>query len=102
MSRQLKTYFTNRNNTSLLEYILLGILLVSFIAFGLVKNLNMDEREHLQATWLIYAGDVPYRDFFEHHHPGMWYLFSLLLLEQAESNKAVRTMTKNEASKLLL
>lgn len=79
MSRQLKTYFTNRNNTSLLEYILLGILLVSFIAFGLVKNLNMDEREHLQATWLIYAGDVPYRDFFEHHHPGMWYLFSLLL-----------------------
>ena len=29
-------------------------------------------------------------------------LFSLLLLEQAESNKAVRTMTKNEASKLLL
>jgi len=27
-------------------------------------------------AWLISKGDVPYRDFFEHHMPGVWYLLA--------------------------
>lgn len=36
----------------------------------------VDEMEHLHASWLVAAGNVPYRDFFEHHHPLLWFVFS--------------------------
>lgn len=32
-----------------------------------------DEREHISASFFIYDGQIPYRDFFEHHHPLFWY-----------------------------
>jgi len=33
-----------------------------------------DHAEHLHASWLVWQGEVPYRDFFEHHHPLLWYI----------------------------
>ncbi len=37
---------------------------------------NGDNVEHLHVTWLVAHGKVPYRDFFQHHNPLMWYLFA--------------------------
>lgn len=34
----------------------------------------VDEFEHLHASWLVSEGFIPYRDFFEHHHPLLWYV----------------------------
>ena len=34
----------------------------------------VDEFEHLHASWLVSIGKIPYVDFFEHHHPLLWYL----------------------------
>lgn len=34
----------------------------------------VDEFEHLHASWLVSIGKVPYKDFFEHHNPLLWYL----------------------------
>lgn len=36
----------------------------------------MDTAEHIHASWLVSTGMIPYRDFFEHHHPLLWYLFA--------------------------
>ncbi|MBR1904540.1 MAG: glycosyltransferase family 39 protein [Alphaproteobacteria bacterium] len=33
-----------------------------------------DDIEHLRAAYFVSIGDVPYRDFFEHHHPLLWYV----------------------------
>lgn len=41
--------------------------------------LNADEREHLYASYLIMHHQLPYRDFFEHHHPLLWYLLAPFL-----------------------
>lgn len=49
-------------------YLLLNIF-ISSIAMA-------DDLEHLHASWLVWQGQVPYRDFFEHHHPLMWYVFA--------------------------
>jgi hypothetical protein len=53
------------------------------IAFGAwtifyTETGNGDNVEHIHATWLISQGKVPYRDFFQHHNPLIWYLFSPL------------------------
>ncbi len=42
-------------------------------------RLLSDEWEHLLSARMVRAGMVPYRDFFQHHHPLMWYLFAPLL-----------------------
>ena len=43
--------------------------------FSFTNVLVGDEREHIYASFLVYHGKVPYRDFFEHHHPLLWYSF---------------------------
>ncbi len=43
------------------------------------RGFDPDEFEHIQAAWLISTGQVPFRDFFEHHTP-IWHLIAALLL----------------------
>jgi hypothetical protein len=38
-----------------------------------------DEIEHVHASWYVQNGQVPYRDFFEHHHPLLWFLLAPLI-----------------------
>jgi hypothetical protein len=33
-----------------------------------------DTLEHVHSSWLIYKGKIPYKDFFQHHNPLMWYI----------------------------
>lgn len=40
------------------------------------KGNGIDEREHLYSTIQILNGKIPYRDFFQHHHPLLWYSFA--------------------------
>ena len=39
----------------------------------------VDSFEHLRMGYLISEGKVPYRDFFEHHHPLLWYVIAPLV-----------------------
>ncbi|MBR6355495.1 MAG: glycosyltransferase family 39 protein [Alphaproteobacteria bacterium] len=39
-------------------------------------NIIFDDIEHLRASYFVSLGDVPYRDFFEHHHPLLWYVLA--------------------------
>ncbi len=50
-------------------------LLLAFYVF-INHYLCMDHAEHLHAAWLVWQGNVPYRDFFEHHNPLLWYLLA--------------------------
>lgn len=46
-------------------------LIIAFIFSGV---LLVDELEHLHAAYFINSGLIPFRDFFEHHHPLFWFL----------------------------
>jgi hypothetical protein len=37
------------------------------------RGIDPDELEHLHAAWCVARGEVPYRDFFEHHGPALYY-----------------------------
>jgi hypothetical protein len=51
----------------------LSILIVLNSAF---RFFDHDEFEYLHTTWYLQQGDLPYRDFYQNHHP----LFRPLLL----------------------
>src|SRR5258708_4019017 len=38
------------------------------------RGIDPDELEHLHAAFCAWRGDVPYRDYFEHHAPALYYL----------------------------
>ncbi len=40
--------------------------------------INRDEFEHLHAAFLVSQGLIPYRDFWEHHTPGFWFMLAPL------------------------
>ncbi len=33
-----------------------------------------DTLEHVHSSWLVYTGKMPYKDFFQHHNPLLWYI----------------------------
>lgn len=53
----------------------LGIVLSYFYS----STAMVDELEHLRASWFVSQGYLPYRDFFEHHHPLLWFAWAPLM-----------------------
>lgn len=69
---------SNKLRAFLCIYIVIAALLASFV-YGVVMEANGDNVEHLHTSWLIWQGKMPYRDFFQHHNPLMWYIFAPLV-----------------------
>jgi len=71
-----KEYVYLRSFIYKVEFCILTIIaLVILFWFTYTFVLLGDEREHLTSSYLIYNGQRPYIDFFEHHHPLLWYVF---------------------------
>lgn len=63
-------------------YFILQIVVGVWAAFWILFNHQPktgDDVEHLHSAWLVYQGQIPYVDFFQHHNPLLWYLFAPLL-----------------------
>jgi len=71
--------FSHSKISRILFFIILGTILISFF-FRMTalyyRYFNEDELEHLHVGYLIYSGQVPYVDFFEHHLPMFHYIMS--------------------------
>jgi hypothetical protein len=57
-----------------------GILIVFIVVLALClllrsqyREFNKDEFEHIHSTWYVEQGRLPFKDFFQHHHPLFWY-----------------------------
>lgn len=62
------------------EYILYALTTIGMLVFFTYRFVLLgDEREHVTSTFYIYRGLRPYLDFFEHHHPLLWYSFLPLM-----------------------
>lgn len=63
-------------------------LLLAWVQWG--RGLSWDEIEFYHATRWVSQGQVPFRDFWEHHAPVQWFLFApWLLLGKASGTSAV-------------
>jgi hypothetical protein len=65
-----------------LTALLVMTCLITACAFGfrlqLLKSreFDPDEFEHLHSAWRLSEGQIPYRDYFEHHTPGLYFLLA--------------------------
>lgn len=53
--------------------------------FSLTRKFGQDEFEAIKSAWKIFSGERIYVDFFQHHHPLLYYLLSPLFSMMGES-----------------
>ncbi len=71
-------FFLRRRNRLTISNTISALIFcqITILAYStLSSRMNIDEFEHLHSTWLILEGSFPYVDFFQHHHPLLWYTF---------------------------
>jgi hypothetical protein len=94
-----------REPACVLALALLGGLFFFRLANFRTRWFNPDELEHMHVSWCIAKGMVPYRDFFEHHTPWLWYMLAPLLAGEAVASDlgpAVQALTSARATSLVL
>lgn len=56
-------------------WLFIGVMFgIDCYIYGLIVSANGDNVEHLHSSWLVWQGNIPYKDFFQHHNPLLWYL----------------------------
>ena len=55
---------------------LLAVAVLVLLRLSLLRSFNADEIEAIHSGWLVYEGGVPYVDFFQHHHPLLYYVLA--------------------------
>ena len=60
-------------------FIILVVLALLTLSLSVNCSFRDDEVEHIHASWYVQNGQVPYRDFFEHHHPLFWFLLAPII-----------------------
>ncbi|MBR5599347.1 MAG: glycosyltransferase family 39 protein [Alphaproteobacteria bacterium] len=73
LRNQLKDFDENAFCHALKIFIYMAMLVLIYGAIYSGFQI-VDEFEHLHASWLVSIGQIPYKDFFEHHHPLLWYI----------------------------
>lgn len=59
----------------LLTHLGLGLIYCLYVAC-LTTTLGGDTLEHIHSSWLVHVNFIPYKDFFQHHNPLLWYVFA--------------------------
>ena len=73
------TYWKQYGAAAALWIDLIAVAVLYAMMTAHVPTQNGDNIEHIHSSFLIAQGQVPYRDFFQHHNPLMWYLFAPLV-----------------------
>jgi len=69
--------------------ILIMVSLLITLNHTLITNIDEDEVEHLHSAWYVFQGYSPYKDFFEHHPPLLWFLLAPFYLIFGETSTAL-------------
>ncbi len=74
------------NYSQFLRVVFFG-LFVLVLLVGIFRFFDPDEIEHTHAAWLIKENKIPYKDFFEHHNPLLWYIMAPFIALTNESTQ---------------
>jgi len=76
-------------STSGFLVIIVFLLSLLLLSYSLHRSFDHDEFEHVHAAWYVANGYTPYADFFENHHPLLWYCLAPVLLVLGYSTQTV-------------
>ena len=62
----------------LLLHLVLALFYCLYISC-FTTTLGGDTIEHMHSSYLVHINSIPYKDFFQHHNPLLWYIFAPIL-----------------------
>ncbi len=71
----LQSFYRKMPPFLLLLHLFIGLCFCLYVVC-LTDSLGGDTLEHIHSSWLVYANFIPYKDFFQHHNPLLWYMFA--------------------------
>ena len=71
----LKTLYYKFPTLFFCAHLAAGLVFCLYVAWY-TDTLGGDTLEHIHSSWLVFANFVPYKDFFQHHNPLLWYMFA--------------------------
>lgn len=82
------------------KYIFLLVIMAIYIIYRFylihIRYYDHDEFQHLNATWNLANGKIPFKDFFEHHFPWLYhsstYVFTIFSNVETNANDAIRSI----------
>jgi hypothetical protein len=91
--KRLNEGFFKWGEPALLWVYLTGMAIFYVMMSAHLPTQNGDTIEHVHSSFLLLLGEVPYRDFFQHHNPLMWYLFTPVLKVMAYDSTVVEVVS---------
>jgi len=76
-------------SAELLTWLLIVVIAGLVVALSLQRYFDHDEFEAIKSAWKIYDGERIYVEFFQHHHPFLYYLLTPLFPLFGESTKTL-------------
>lgn len=73
-------------STDILTWLLIAGAVGLILMLSLKRSFNVDEFEGIKSAWKIFGGQRIYIDFFQHHHPFLYYLLTPLFPLFGETN----------------
>lgn len=74
----LDKYLSRVNYSSYSVYILAALYTVTLGVYAYCRHFDIDEFEAIHTAWKMYQGQTIYVDFFQHHHPLLYYFLQPL------------------------
>jgi hypothetical protein len=66
------------DNYKRILFTLISLLALSLLYQSVNRYFDHDEFEHIHSAWYIANGFIPYVDFFQNHHPLLWFIIAPL------------------------
>lgn len=86
---KIKNLESFKNCYSIFLKLIFVFVLLFIFWMSITRSFDRDENEHIHSAWYITKGAIPYKDFFQHHHPMLWYSTAPIILCFGETIKSI-------------
>ncbi|OQW37491.1 MAG: hypothetical protein A4E19_12465 [Nitrospira sp. SG-bin1] len=77
--KNILTHLSSEQMTRNLAWLLIALATALVMVLSLERSFDHDEFEAIKTAWKIYHGERIYTDFFQHHHPLLYYTMTPLI-----------------------
>ncbi len=81
--------FKYREKHDIILLVLIALFSLTALLLVFFRQYDHDELEHVHCAWYVLQGNIPYLDFYQNHHPALWFFIAPFILFFGESTSVL-------------